>query len=164
MPLPERQIMTNWCWAASTVVISKYYNPAGNLNQRQVVAKLLNKPPCALPMPNPICNVKQDFSVSLNTYGYLAQAVNTTVSQDDLINSIKNKRLVGCQMDFSDMGGHAIVITNIINSQSQVYLEIADPAVDSLFNISYQQFRDNYRGLGGQWARTYFTKPNSNQI
>jgi hypothetical protein len=63
-------------------------------------------------------------------------------------------------MQLPDIGGHAIILIRAQqNPAGSTTLTIGDPADGSILTMSYDIFRNNFRGHGGYWIRSYFTKP-----
>jgi len=157
----ERQRMSNWCWAACTVSLCNFYARSEIFSQPQIVARILNMPGCNSSMPFPSCNKIFDFGLALNDVGHLdGNEVENPLSAGDLLNSLNRGRPIGCQMDIPQIGGHAVVIISGRSDNSGLLvLRVADPSDGSILTMSFVALRNNFRGLGGRWVRSYFTKP-----
>ena len=157
----ERQLMSNWCWAASTVAICKYYNRSA-FSQQQIVAKVLNRPICVGPL-NPFCNVAADLGVALKMTGHLfGDPFEGPLEPNQLLSALQNRRVVGCQMLIPDLGGHVVVLVGAKNdAQGNLFVQVADPSDGTQPFMPFTQFRNNFRATGGRWVRTYYTSPTS---
>ena len=93
----EKQQMSNWCWAACTVSIHRFYEKDPAFSQRQLVAKVLQMPICTTPKPLPPCNKTFDFGKALNTLGHLfGDSIDSPLLQVELNSELQAGRLVGC--------------------------------------------------------------------
>ena len=157
----ERQILSNWCWAACTVSLARFYEGRSRFSQGELVADILNSPACASPLPFPACNQTRDFGDALNRVGHLAAPeVPQPLAPDVLLHILGQGRPVGCQIYFEDAGGHAVIVIGAIaDPQRGLLVRVADPGDASILLMSYARFRDSYRGRPGKWVRSYFTKP-----
>jgi len=157
----EKQQMSNWCWAACTVSIHKFYEKNTAFSQRQLVSKVLQMPICTTPKPLPPCNKTFDFGKALNTVGHLfGNSIDNPLLPDELDKELQAGRPVGCQMDIPQIGGHAvIVISGTTDTSGTLFLRVADPSDASILSMSFSMLRNNFRGIGGRWVRSYFTKP-----
>ncbi|EDM35386.1 hypothetical protein PBAL39_12990 [Pedobacter sp. BAL39] len=155
----QQQRMSNWCWAAVTSSVCEFYN-GPVLTQRQIVAQVKNKPICATSPPIPFCNDTADIGQAFNHVGHLHQNFNGPLSPADVIHFLSNHHLIGCQLYMPSLGGgHAVLIYDAYSdSQGNLFLRVADPADAMLLSISHQKFLQNYRGVGGQWRRSYTTQ------
>jgi Papain-like cysteine protease AvrRpt2 len=157
----EKQQMSNWCWAACTISIRGFYNKNQTLSQKQLVARVLQMPVCTSPRPLPPCNKTFDFGEALNNAGHLSgHAVEKPLSQNDLAVALQAGRPIGCQMEIPQIGGHAvIIISGKPDNSGALFLKVADPSDGSILSMSFSMLRNNFRGIGGRWVRSYFTKP-----
>ncbi|HMH33186.1 MAG TPA: papain-like cysteine protease family protein [Puia sp.] len=155
----ERQKMSNWCWAASTVSLCRYYGEGGPLTQQQFVAAMLNMPICSNPFPNPACNKMFDFGIALSKVGHLyLDPLEGPLSSQDLANALRSGP-VGCQMLIPGVGGHAVVAVDArADEAGSLFIRVADPGDGTVIVTPYAQLRNNYRGMNGHWVRSYRTK------
>lgn len=155
----ESQIMSNWCWAAITASICRYYN-GPLLNQKQIVANVTGKAICAVSKPIPFCNETADIGKAFHSVNHLEVPINFPLTPLDTVKFLDKGRLIGCQIFLPSLGGgHAVIIYGAFaDSNNRLLLRVADPADSTLLIIPYQQFRSNYKNSGGQWIRSYITK------
>lgn len=155
----EKQIMSNWCWAAITASVCRYYN-GPNLNQKQIVAIITGKAICATSPPIPFCNETADIGVAFKSVNHLETPINSSLSPTDIVKFLTNGQVIGCQIYLPALGGgHAVIIYGAFaDSNDRLILRVADPADSTLLIMPYQQFRTNYKNSGGQWIRSYITQ------
>jgi hypothetical protein len=155
----ERQLMTNWCWAACTQSVCEYYGTNQGITQKRLVAIALKLPICNTPRYFPACNKTYDFGTSLDYVGHLdGDPVESSLAEDNVSAAVRHG-VIGCQMEIPRIGGHAVLIISARrDSTGTLFLHIADPSDASILTMRYQQFRNDFRGTGGRWIRTYFIK------
>jgi len=148
--------MSNWCWAACTVSICTFYKDGINENQRQFVADSLDQPICSTNANLNICNQTFDFETALATVGHLVQKIDAPLTDIQLTNAL-DRGVLGCQMEIPGIGEHIIVAVQARASGSNLFVQVADPSDGSLLTMPLSQLRNNYRGTGGYWIRSYLT-------
>jgi Papain-like cysteine protease AvrRpt2 len=154
----ERQLLSNWCWAASTVALCQYFGHPGPFSQQQFAATALNKPICAIARPNPFCNDLFDLGTALGSVGHLKQPVIPSPLTDTDLFAALQLAPVACQMQLPSLGGHAVVVVDGRTDVSgQLFVRVADPMDGTIVVQPFAQFRNNFRGGGGFWIRTYLT-------
>jgi len=164
-PVVQKQRFTNWCWAAATVYVCSIYKTHPGLTQAQLAASVLQLPACASGFPYPICNQTCDLSMALQKVGHLHTApVNSPLTAQQLVNIFTTgPRPLGCQINLPGIGGHAVVISNIITDHTgRLFLKVADPFDGAMLTMPYEHFRNDYRGHKGNWIRSYYTGPANN--
>ena len=156
----ERQLMTNWCWAACTTSVCEHFNTNPGLTQKKLVSTRLQIPACNTPKFFPACNKTEDLGKALQFVGHLAgDPVQSSLTAEQVIDALKN-HFIGCQMDIPGVGGHAVLIVSGKLDAGSLFVHVADPSDASILTMSYLQLRNNFRGLGGRWIRSYFIKTN----
>jgi hypothetical protein len=155
----ERQLMSNWCWAASTLSLCRFYSDLNVPGQRQFVASLLHIPACAAPVSRPACNQTFNLGDAIRQAGHLhGDPVDGPLLPQNLVHVLSSFGPVSCQMDIPGIGGHAVVIVDAKTDEGQnVFLRVADPADGSMLITTFRDFRNNYRGTNGRWIRSYMT-------
>jgi hypothetical protein len=153
----QQQQMRNWCWAACTSAICAFYDDNQVPTQPQLEATLNNKPSCAFGPLTEFCDDACDLQDALTQVGHLDQAYDNVLLPADVLNALTTQRPICCQMDIPGVGGHAVIIVDARQNNAQVLLQVADPANGQIIPMLYEDFRDNYRGAGGTWNRSYTT-------
>lgn len=157
--LIERQLMSNWCWAACTKSVCEFYGTNPGITQKRLVATALKLPACNTTRFFPACNKGFDLGISLDFVGHLqGDPVNSSLSENDVAVALK-RGIIGCQLDVPSIGGHAVlIISGRRDPSGSLFVHVADPSDASILTMSYLKLRNNFRGLGGRWIRSYFTK------
>lgn len=153
----QQQQMSEWCWAACTSAICSFYNDNPVPSQPELEAALNSKPSCAYGPLTEFCNDPCDLETSLTYVTHLGQAFSDVLLPDFVLNELSRQKPICCQMDIPGIGGHAVIIVDVQQNNSQVMLQVADPANGQIMPMLYEDFRDNYRGGGGTWNRSYTT-------
>jgi len=153
----QRQLMSNWCWAACTVSICTFYEDGTNEDQRQFVADTLGNPICSSDADLDICNETFDFGIALDNVGHLTEKVDSVLTITQLKNAL-NQGVVGCQLEIPGIGGHVVVAVQARTTGNNVFVQVADPSDGSLLIMPYAELKNGYRGTGGSWIRSYLTK------
>ena len=142
--LIEKQIMSNWCWAAATVSICRHYGNA-TFNQKQIVASITGKQICATSPPIGYCNDKADLGIALNRAGRLENSFTSALPAAEVVKYNTNNRPIVCQLYLPALGGgHAVIIYgSFTDLAGNLMLEVADPADGNLLITPYNQFINN---------------------
>ncbi|MCR8557261.1 hypothetical protein KXD93_06395 [Mucilaginibacter sp. BJC16-A38] len=153
----QQQQMSQWCWAACTAAICAFYQDSPVPTQPELEATLNHKPSCAFGPLTDFCNDTCNLADALTEVGHLNQAYDDVLPVDTVVNELAAQKPVCCQMDIPGIGGHVVIIVDARQSNSQVMLQVADPANGQIIPMLYEELRDNYRGGGGTWNRSYTT-------
>ena len=108
------QVLSNWCWAASTQMVLKSH--CIYFSQHQLVEILTKGNLCYPNCPNNFFNVADLLNnVNINYCKIIAKAYIGLPNADYLISEIENENpvIVGLWENHSDIG-HAVVLTNLI--------------------------------------------------
>nr|WP_281270996.1 papain-like cysteine protease family protein [Mucilaginibacter oryzae] len=160
----ERQLMHNWCWAATAVSLRRFYRDMNIPNQQQFVAQVTQRGICASGPLNPYCDLTHDLGDAVYASGHLSNPYPSALIPNDVINFIQGgARPIVCQMYLpqGSLGigiGHAVsIISAQPDNQGGLSVWVADPGDAAILHMSYNQLRSNYRNWGGQWLRSYTT-------
>ncbi|MFC5550973.1 C39 family peptidase [Massilia aerilata] len=154
----EKSREKDWCWAATAVSVSRYYNPQSPWNQCKVADACLSLPCCHQPAP---ANCLRTYSLTgplrktanLNRYGA------GSASLQDVETEINNGRPVCCHVKWRGKGGHFVAIVGYDLLAQQVIVE--DPK-GNVARLPYAVFCKSYSvgsNKGGVWDYTYYTQP-----
>jgi hypothetical protein len=153
------QLETEWCWAASTVSVSKYYDPGSPWSQCSLVNQQFKRGDCCSNGSSSKCNVPWFPERSLKEVGHLAKHVEKKISMDDISGQICASQPITIGIDWTGGGGHNPVLTGFdldLGPGSPV-IWVEDPIYGPSLQ-DYQSFPANYQG-GAKWDDTYLTKP-----
>jgi hypothetical protein len=166
---PQRQLQSEWCWAAVAASISKHYNPDSEWCQCKLATRLTrrtktgDKDCCGHPYTRDIahtCNQPQYLEKALRLVGRLAAPPRKgPLTFGGIQKDILAGRPVCVRIAWPGTPiGHFILIYGCRKSKSGnqwLYVE------DSLYGSStwlYSEFCRNYQYAEGRWSYTYPVK------
>ena len=151
----QLQTQSNWCWAATSTSVSKFYSFFSPWTQCKVAAAELSKSCCNSPVPT-ACNVPWYLDRALTRTKNFVSIQSGTISWERVKQELENGLVVGTRIGWSGGGGHFMVVHGVSRSGITKYLHIDDPIYGKSV-LTYNQFATNYQG-SGSWTHTYFTK------
>jgi len=159
----EEQLHSNWCWAACTVAVCRYYDSYPGITQPRLVAQVFDFPPCETGIPYPRCNQNCDFAIPLKHVGHLmGDTIDDPLSELQLLGALQSG-MVGCQIDVPIIGGHAVLVVSAKKDSGKAMFHVADPSDGSMNTMSFYELRNNFRETHGRWVRSYMIR-NFNQV
>lgn len=158
--LMHRQEQTSWCWAATSVSVSHFYDSASPWIQCILVDDEFGTLNCCEYGSISACNQPWYVYNGLKRVGHSGQLENGPASM--LENEIAARRPVVTHILWNGGGGHFPLISgyaDFVVSLSpfvmERYLYIQDPFYGQSI-IPYNSFRMAYQGAG-RWMSTYYT-------
>ncbi len=151
----ELQTQSNWCWAATSKSVSKFYSVFSPWTQCKVASEELEKTCCDSPVPS-ACNVPWYLDRALTRTNNFISYQSGTITWDRIKQELENGLVIGARIGWNGGGGHFMVIYGVSKSQGVEYLHIDDP-IYGKSTLTYNQFATNYQN-SGTWTHTYFTK------
>jgi hypothetical protein len=151
----QAQTQSNWCWAATSTSVSKFYSIFSPWTQCKVAAAELGKSCCNSPVPT-ACNVPWYLDKALTRTKNFVSIQGGTVTWETVRQQLQNGLVVGARIGWNGGGGHFMVIHGVSRVGATKYLHIDDPIYGKSV-LTYNQFATNYQG-SGSWTHTYFTK------
>jgi hypothetical protein len=156
----QKQMMSNWCWAAVSSSIRSFYQPSGPMTQGEIASEILGLPYCSMVPPLPPCDQKADLSAVLSRYNFLSEQMDVAAELGVISGEISHNRPVCCQVYYEELGGHFVVIygcgTVDPADAGSTAIYLADPMDGGSRLLTYHQLVAGYRG--GLWSKTYLTK------
>ena len=150
----EHQTQSNWCWAATSKSISKFYASLSSWTQCKVASSELSLTCCTSPVPG-ACNIPWYLDRALTrTNNFVSYAV--PISWQRVLQELQKGLVVGARVGWNGGGGHFMVIHGATTNGVVEYLHIDDPIYGKSV-LPYNQFLSNYQA-SGKWTHTYFTK------
>jgi hypothetical protein len=150
------QQQTEWCWAASTVSVTQFYDPATAWTQCQLVNQQFNSSACCVDGSSDACNQPWYADRALTATGHLAGSAGS-LSISDLAGQIVASHPVSIAIYWNGGGGHNPVITGIDQDVAGgSTIDVQDP----IFGPSTQDFNtfpSTYHG-GASWGDSFLTK------
>lgn len=150
----ERQLQSNWCWAATAKSVSVFYLTASTWTQCSVAQKAFKTPCCQAPHP---CNTPWYLDRALRITGNFDALMHGSMTFASVKNELASTRLIGARIGWSGGGGHFMVIHGCRTFGGTNYLNIDDP-IYGKSDITETVFSTQYQG-SGKWTHTYKTKP-----
>ncbi|RYY62545.1 MAG: hypothetical protein EOO05_02395 [Chitinophagaceae bacterium] len=153
------QLLDNWCWAAVTSSVSRYYNSRSRWTQNNLAASLIDEQ-CANDGNNtgfpPQCDTVFDVATALRMTRNYAPGVNRPLSLAAIKQQIDRQWPVCCQIQWQQLeGSHFVVIYGYEND----WLRIGDPSRNAgAIDIPYNELVSGYRD-DGEWVRSIGTTP-----
>ncbi|WP_247237213.1 papain-like cysteine protease family protein [Telluribacter sp. SYSU D00476] len=150
----QPQIQTQWCWAATSVSVSQFYDQDSSWTQCEVAELIMGSSCCQNPSP---CNKPWYLDEALTvTNNFVSQSAPFTFQQVE--GELKNDRVVCARVGWWGGGGHFMVIYGCRTLNGVNYYSIDDP-IYGKSEITETAFLDAYQG-SGRWTHSYTTKPN----
>ena len=154
----EHQRQSSWCWAATTVSITRYYDPATTWTQCTLANHVFSQTTCCTDGSSPQCNRGSDPGADLDTVSRLASKSNRPATFATIMREITASRPIAMTIQWNGSGfQHVPIIDGYDNFNSAApTIDIKDP----WFGASTQDFNsfpNAYQG-GATWLETYFTK------
>jgi hypothetical protein len=157
----QNQRETLWCWAATTVSVSAYYDPHSEWTQCTMVNAEKRLSTCCEDSSGDECNQTSVLDAPLSRADVLDHKERGPVGYDLIRREIDAGRPLAFRVRWGGGGGHFAVIEGY-QSLGDEWVSIEDPepgytAVDLSFSTLTGGM---YRGTGS-WTHTYFTRPQS---
>jgi len=152
----ERQIKSQWCWAAVALAIDHYFSPNSTWTQCAIAQQVLHPAQCWCdhPFTNETCDKAAYLQAALTAVQRPFTPIQGASPFATVRSEIDSARPVCVRIQWPGGGGHFVIISGYRVLKSQVrQLVILDP----LFGPSLQDddaFRRSYR-LSGQWTDTF---------
>ncbi|SHM88630.1 papain-like cysteine protease family protein [Flavobacterium saccharophilum] len=152
----ERQIFSNWCWAANAVSISKYYVRQAPFTQCKIVCGCLGRTDCCTHTIPRECNVTYYMDQALCFTRNFVRIVDEPLPVGLLIAEIEHGRVVCARIRWKNGDGHFVTIHGYNTVNSEVFVYVADPWGENTC-IRLRDFAFNYKQAGGIWSHSYLT-------
>ncbi|NEW06828.1 hypothetical protein GK047_12485 [Paenibacillus sp. SYP-B3998] len=153
----EPQQLSNWCWAALSASIGRYYG-AVDMGQPEIAGKLLAMD-CSRHMEEPevatACNTVAMLDDALRLVGCFSHWSPAKPAFERIAMEIDAGRPVCLCLEWKFGGTHYAVITGYSARAGDVYIE--DPLHGSSVQ-AYASFPGGYLGSAGYWRGTYWTQ------
>jgi len=153
----QYQQESEWCWAATTVSITLYYDPASTWTQCSLVNQAFGLTTCCQDGSSTACNQPWYPDQALTITGHLASTSGGKPSFDVIVSQIDADHPVPIAIYWNGGGGHNPAVSGYDGSTSAApVIDIQDP----IYGPSTQDFNSfpgSYNG-GATWGESYFTK------
>ena len=154
--MEQYQLQSNWCWSASTVSITQFYDPATIWTQCKLVNQQFKLSSCCVTGGSLVCNQPWYPDKALAETGHFAGSTGP-LSLKDLISQLVASHPVSIRIGWIGGGGHNPVITGFDqDAPGGPTIQVQDP----IFGTSTQDFNTfphTYHG-GASWTDSFLTK------
>lgn len=152
----QHQQQTQWCWAATSVSVAKYYRSWSTWTQCAMVNAEKGQSTCCTNGSSDACNQPHVLNAPLSRAEVLDHMVSATVTYAELQTEIAAGRPVAWRIGWSGGGGHFAVIEGyrVLGGQ---WVAIDDPWYGESDVALTTLTGGTYQGTG-TWTHTYFTK------
>jgi hypothetical protein len=151
----ERQLHSQWCWAACSTGVSHFFAPASAWTQCKVVTAELGMNTCCQEPAPKRCDRPWYLERALRRTGNLADWKRGTVPLSAIRTQIDAGRPVGARIAWAGGGAHFVMISGCLSDATGM-LEVRD-SIYGTSEISIANFASGYQG-NGSWTHTYFTE------
>jgi len=151
----DSQTERNWCWAAVSASVDRYFDPGSALTECEIAAELLEANDCCA---NPKRHDKPaKLQDALELVGRLGKIQDGPIAFSDLRSELDAGRPVCVRIEWHDGSAHFVVLYGYrVMSSGTRTVEVADPWYPDSTQ-SFDFFPVFYHG-GGEWAATYLTQ------
>ena len=149
----EKQIEPNWCWAAVSVSVGRYFFPQSTSTQCKVAGTVLSRTDCCAEPA--ACNQPAHLEAGLKAVNRPPNILVRALTFDEIRKQIDQQRPVCVRIAWNGgPRGHFVVISGYQLLRSGIQqINVADPFyADS--SIDYNDFVFDYQG-NGQWTATF---------
>jgi hypothetical protein len=151
----QHQQETYWCWAATSVSVSRFYESRSDWTQCGMANAELKQRTCCHDGATPKCNVTNVLDSPLQRAEVLERWQKGTLSFDELQREIDAGRPVAWRIEWPDQTGHFAVIEGYQNSERRL-VAVEDPWTGSVDIPFDTLLAGRYPGQG-RWTHSYFT-------
>jgi len=154
----ERQLQSQWCWAAVSVSVRRHFDALSTWRQCSVAdAVLTGGGQCCT--DGAACNRTFQLDVALNQLDCLADSHSDIEPFSRIRSEIARGRPVCCFIDWQNGTGHFVVVTGWRRSPGGPEMVlVADPASGGTADMPFNALRCAY-AKRGRWSWSYRTKP-----
>lgn len=152
----ERQTQSNWCWAACTASVSRFYDAASPWAQCQLADAELGQSGCCQDGATAGCNQAWYLDRALARTRNFVRWEPSQLAASALEAEIEAGRVVAARVAWQGGGGHFVIIGGC-KPRPDEQLEIHDPFWGSR-RISREEFTAVYQG-NGSWVESFLTSP-----
>jgi hypothetical protein len=156
----EQQRADQWCWAAVTLAVERYFSPASTLSQCQIAETVLDGVNQCCSNPSG-CNRPQKLQDALDRFSRLKVILEDALPFDMVQREIDARRPICVRIGWpGGKTGHFVIIRGyrLLESGEQL-VDVVDSLYDDAM-IFYDDLKLAYQnaevpGGGGQWTATF---------
>lgn len=150
----QAQQQSNWCWAATSVSLRRYYQPASTLTQCALVDQRRGRSDCCASGGSDACNQPDNTAEVIQSLGHLRSVQSSAATRQQLLTELVAGRPVALRVRWGSAAvGHALVVDGMDEGD---LVTVADPWFgDSV--VDYDVMLGTYQS-NGTWGSTYYTE------
>ncbi len=153
----QHQQQDNWCWSATTVSISLFYNPGSPWTQCTLVNQAFGLQTCCMDGGSSACDQGWWPNLSLPITGNLSSYTDASAPLATVIGEINSGRPISIAIWWYGGGGHNPAIDGYDNCDTAApTIDIQDPWYGPSTQ-DFNSFPGTYNG-GASWGNTYYTQ------
>ena len=157
----QHQCQSEWCWAATAVSVSAFYDPHTSWTQCGMVNAEKGLTTCCSDGSSGGCNEANPLDSPLQLAGVLDRKEPRPAAYNEIQKEIVARRPLAFRVHWEGGGGHFAVIEGFQNSGEEL-VAIADPWNGAWDGPVSTLTDGGYQGTG-RWTDTYFTRPQPTQ-
>jgi Papain-like cysteine protease AvrRpt2 len=155
----QDQMQRLWCWAATTVSISAYYDPETDWTQCEMVNAEKELTTCCEHGSSRECDQINVLDAPLRRAGVLDRKQRGSAGYDVIRQEINAGRPLAFRIGWRGGGGHFAVLHGYQSSGAEsVAIDDPDPGYDAIDLGLSTLTGGMYQGTG-TWTHTFFTRP-----
>jgi len=155
--IEQQQQESEWCWLATTVSVTLYYDPASAWTQCSLANAMLGQTTCCNDGGSNSCNQPGYANQALMTTGHFASPPGGKPSLQTLMNQIEAGHPVSVNLQWNGGGGHNPAIDGYDNvDPTAPTIDVEDP-IWGKSTQDFNTFPAHYQG-GATWYESYFTE------
>lgn len=154
----QKQERNMWCWVATAVSVSHFYDPSSTRRQCEVIEKVIHPASCCGDTVDAVCDLGGEVKDALVETGNIGDGSPSWITEEKLAEEIRRGRPVIARMTWNGVSPHYVVV---IGCGSNHMVHVKDPWLEDAY-ISYDELRIGYAASyasGGRWIDTQRTKP-----
>ncbi len=143
------QLQSQWCWAATSLGVAQYYDPATTWTQCTIANSQLSRSDCCGVGAAGACNVGQVLDNPLQIVGHLDRMVLSVTAFADVATEVNSGRPHCIRITWSGGGAHFIAAIGYIGSDPATgqFLSVDDP-IWGPSDVAYPTLQTSYRSTG----------------
>jgi len=159
----QHQEQGNWCWAATSCSVERFYVQASAWTQCKVANSALARADCCGAGAGGACNVPWYLDRALQLVSHMNVFSGGVITPDQIDGEMGQGRPVGVRSAWSGGGAHFLALRGrytLWDQGQQAYINwvsVSDPWYGDS-DVTYSTFQNSYQG-SGTWTHTYTTKP-----
>lgn len=153
----QNQLQTQWCWAAVSASVSRFYDGGSSWTQCSLANQQLAQATCCQDGSTSGCNQPWYLDRGLQAVGRYDSISGGLTSRSTFKNVIPQNRPIGLRIQWPNGTGHFIIVHGYMEYfDGDMGFNIKDPYYGDSY-LFYDALRTNYQNTGAV-THTYYTK------